>query len=244
MWLIDNIFAHIGNIFVFTTKRGKNSLRVSSWKWVIFDSLLDFLVPLRNIVYIILQHKQSHGIFQPFKSWRPRTCVCPALATWLLFPRVCFCVWVQWEGCLVLAFVVPIWTSVGPIWMQQCWFPSLVRTSTWVQVVGFQHAALAHFFPSQRHPTEWEWFWWPTGENISKARVGLPEDLSCSISSWDLKAFFWGSPVLKRNDKEVLWCIQMLVCYLGGWGQVSVALNMYSALESFRLACEGAETHF
>lgn len=34
------------------------------------------------------------------------------------------------------------------------------------------------------------------------------------------------------------------ICYLGGWGQVSLALNTYSALESFRLACEGAETHF
>lgn len=204
-----------------------------------------FLVPLTNIVYIIFQHKQSHGIFQPFQSWRPHTYVCPALATWLLFPRVCFSVWVQWEGCSVLPSVVPIWTSIGPIWMQQCWFPSPVRTSTQVRVVGFQLAALAHFFPSQRYLTEWETFWWPTGENVSKARVGLLEDLSCKITSWDLEGVFSGQPSAEKDwhTGSVMYT-NACICYLGGWGGTAVALNMYSALESFRLACEGAETHF
>lgn len=183
---------------------------------MIFDSLSDFFdVSKEHYLYIVLQHKQLHGIwlgyFSLFSDGKPHACLCPALITWLLFPTFKnLSVFECSQRDLQFYPIVPIWT-------QQCWFTSPGMYQYTASMVRFHTHLLPTFF-------QVEGSWWhgkhcggplqrTTWGGISKARVGFLGNLysASNATSWDLKTFFQGSPVLNRIDIEVLWCIQMLI---------------------------------
>lgn len=101
-------------------------------------------VARRHFLYIILQHKQIHGIFQPYQSWRPHACLCPARITWLLLPRS------KNQIVLECSQIDDWFYPVVPSWTQQYQFISPVCSSTWVEVVSFHMQLLPAYFPSQK----------------------------------------------------------------------------------------------
>lgn len=115
-----------------------------------------------HYLYIVLQHKQLHGIWLGYFSLfgdgnHMPVCVLPLLLG-CCFLHLSTCLLECSQGDLLFYPLISHLSAAV-----------LVRKSRYVPVGGFNnrisHAALAYFFQSQRQLVEWEASWGTTGEN-------------------------------------------------------------------------------